>query len=82
MPRVPRHALIWSTDRSCYELFRGGQLLQRFRPGDDQAWLSWLAGQTACAFHGHAGRLNLHNEALTGGARYWYAYHATEKRMI
>jgi hypothetical protein len=24
MPRVPLHALIWSTDRSCYELFRRG----------------------------------------------------------
>jgi LuxR family maltose regulon positive regulatory protein len=82
MPRVPRHALIWSTDRTCYELFRGGQLLQRFRPGDDQAWLSWLEAQSACAFHGHAGRLNLHNEARTRGARYWYAYHASEQRSL
>jgi LuxR family maltose regulon positive regulatory protein len=82
MPRVPRHALIWSIDRTCYELFRGGQLLQRFRPGDDQAWLSWLEAQSACAFHGHTGRLNLHNEARTRRARYWYAYLATEQRSL
>ncbi len=82
MPRVPLHALIWSMDRTCYELFRRGQLVQRFRPGDDEAWLRWLAAQTAFAFHGHSGHLNLHNEARTRGARYWYAYHATEKRIL
>jgi hypothetical protein len=82
MPRVPLHALIWSIDRSCYELLRGGQLLQRFRPRDDQAWLSWLEAQSACAFRGQHGRLNLHNEARTRGARYWYAYHATSQRSL
>jgi ATP/maltotriose-dependent transcriptional regulator MalT len=38
-------------------------MVQRLRPGDDEAWLSWLAAQTACAFKGHSGRLNVHNEA-------------------
>src|SRR5262245_48092968 len=80
MPRGPLHALIWSVDRTCYELFHHGQPVQRFRLGDDEAWLSWLAAQTACAFHGHAGHLNLHNEQRTCGTRYWYAYHATQKR--
>jgi ATP/maltotriose-dependent transcriptional regulator MalT len=69
-------------NRTCYELFRRDQLVQRFWPGDDQAWLSWLAAQTACAFHGRAGRLNLHSEARTRGVRYWYAYDATEKRHL
>jgi hypothetical protein len=54
MPKVPLHALIWSKDRNCYELYTHGQLAQRFRPGDDEAWLSWLAAQTAVAFHGAA----------------------------
>ena len=80
MPRGPEHALIWSVDRTCYELFRHAQLVQRFRPGDDQAWLNWLAAQTTCAFHGHAGHLNLHNEARTRTQRYWYAYHSTGLR--
>jgi LuxR family transcriptional regulator, maltose regulon positive regulatory protein len=82
MPRVPLHALIWSTDRTYYELFRRGQLVQRFRLGDDEAWLRWLAAQTAFVFHGRCGRLNVHNEARTRRARYWYAYHATEKRIL
>jgi len=61
MPRVPLHALIWSMDRTCYELFSRGQRVQRFRAGDDEAWLRWLAAQTAFAFHGRCGRLNLHS---------------------
>src|SRR5262249_24124271 len=80
MPRGPQHALIWSVDRTCYELVSHGQPVPRFRLGDDEAWLSWLADQTACAFHVHAGHLNLHNEQRTCGTRYWYAYHATQKR--
>src|SRR5215208_1857670 len=82
MPRVPLHTLIWSTDHTCYELFRRGQLVQRFRPGDDEAWLGWLATQTAFAFHGRRGRLNLHNEARTRESRYWYAYLATSRRTV
>jgi LuxR family transcriptional regulator, maltose regulon positive regulatory protein len=66
----------------CYELFSRGQLVQRLRPGDDQAWLRWLAAQTAFAFQGHSGRLNVHNEARPRGARYWYAYHATSQRIL
>ena len=82
MPRVPRNALIWSLDRSCYELFTRGQPVQCFRPGDDEPWLAWLGAQTAFAFHGRCGRLNVHNEPRTRSARYWYAYHATEKRSL
>jgi LuxR family maltose regulon positive regulatory protein len=82
MRREPLYALIWSMNRTCYELFRRGQLVQRFRPGDDQAWLSWLAAQTACAFRGHSGCLDLHNEARTRTKRYWYAYQATSQRSL
>jgi LuxR family transcriptional regulator, maltose regulon positive regulatory protein len=82
MPRVPRHALIWSTDRNLYELYTRGQLEQHFRSGDEEAWLIWLAAQTSFAFHGCSGRLNLHNEARSRGARYWYAYHSTGQRSL
>ncbi|HEY3232301.1 MAG TPA: AAA family ATPase, partial [Roseiflexaceae bacterium] len=82
MPKVPLHALIWSKDRNCYELYTHGQLAQRFRPGDDEAWLSWLAAQTAVAFHGAAGRLNLSQEARPRRARAWYAYQASGPRTV
>ena len=42
MPRVPLHALIWSSDQRQYELYTQGQLEQRFRPADEAAWLTWL----------------------------------------
>src|SRR5260221_7450761 len=80
MPRAPLYASIWSPHCTCYELFHRGQLVQRFRPGDDEPWLNWLAVQTAVAFHGRCGRLNLHHEVRTRGARYWYAYRTTATR--
>jgi ATP/maltotriose-dependent transcriptional regulator MalT len=82
MPRVPLHTLIWSADHTCYELFSRGQLVQRLRPDDDERWLTWLATQTAFAFHGRCGRLNVYNEARTPGSRYWYAYHASSRRTV
>jgi LuxR family transcriptional regulator, maltose regulon positive regulatory protein len=82
MPRSPRHALIWFADRDRYELYSRGRLERHFRPGDEGAWLSWLAAQTAFAFQGCSGRLNVHNEARSRGARYWYAYRATGRRTL
>src|SRR6266545_6293178 len=82
MPRVPLQALIWSKDRNLYELYTHDQLAQRFRPGDEEQWLKWLAVQTSVAFHGRTGRLNLHNEARTRRERYWYAYHSTGQRTL
>jgi LuxR family maltose regulon positive regulatory protein len=80
MSRAPLHALIWSTDSNLYELFTRGQLAQRFRPGDDDQWRTWLAAHIAFVFHGRAGRLNVHNEQRTRAKRYWYAYHVTSQR--
>jgi len=80
MPRVPLHVLIWSIDRTIYELYSRGQLAQRFRPGDNDRWQTWLAARAAFVFHGRAGRINLHNEQRTRTKRYWYAYHATGQR--
>jgi LuxR family maltose regulon positive regulatory protein len=80
MPRAPLHALIWSTDLNLYELYSRGQLAQRFRPGDDDQWRTWLAAHTAVVFLGHAGRINLHNERRTRAKRYWYAYHVRGQR--
>jgi LuxR family maltose regulon positive regulatory protein len=80
MPRRPLHALIWSTDHTLYELFTRGQLVHRFRPGDDDLWRSWLGAHSAFVFQGHSGRINLHNEQRSRTTRYWYAYHATSQR--
>jgi LuxR family transcriptional regulator, maltose regulon positive regulatory protein len=80
MPREPQHALIWSTEHTLYELYSCGQLTHRFRPGDDSSWWTWLAAHTAFVFHGHAGRINVHNEQRTRTRRYWYAYHLTSHR--
>ncbi len=80
MPRAALHRLIWSTDQSMYELYSRGQLAHRFGPADDDLWRTWLAAHTAFVFQGHSGRINVHNEQRTRTRRYWYAYHATQKR--
>jgi len=50
MPRVPLHALIWSRNQGLYELYTRGRLVQRFQPGDEAAWQSWLREVTSLAF--------------------------------
>jgi hypothetical protein len=49
MPRIPLHSLVWSEDHSLYELYTHGQFVQRFRPGDEEAWLIWLAEEEVIA---------------------------------
>src|SRR5262245_50150978 len=80
MPRAPLHTLVWSTDRTLYELYSRGQLAHRFWPGDDDRWRAWLAAHTAFVFQGRAGRINVHNEQRTRARHYWYAYHLTHQR--
>jgi LuxR family maltose regulon positive regulatory protein len=80
MPRIPLHALIWSSDQGLYELYTQGQLEQRFRPADEAAWLAWLGEATSFAFHGAGGSLNVYQEARPRGGLYWYAYHTTRSR--
>jgi LuxR family maltose regulon positive regulatory protein len=80
MPKLPLHTLIWSPDHNSYELYTHGQLEQCFRPGEDDPWLTWLAAQTAVAFHGRAGHLNLSYEARPRQARSWYASRASGPR--
>ena len=80
MPRLPLHALIWSREHSLYELYTQGHLEQRFRPGDEAAWLAWLGEVTSFAFQGTSGCLNVYQEARPRGGQYWYAYHTTRSR--
>ena len=80
MSRVPLHALIWSSDQSLYEFYTQGRLEQRFRPGDEAAWLARLCEVTSFAFHGASGSLNVYQEARPHGGQYWYAYHTTSSR--
>jgi LuxR family maltose regulon positive regulatory protein len=80
MPRAPRHLLSWSAERTLYELYTHGQLVERFRPEDDALWLRWLDAQPSFTFQGAAGRLAAYQEARSGGARYWYAYQTSGRR--
>jgi LuxR family transcriptional regulator, maltose regulon positive regulatory protein len=80
MPRRPLHALIWSREYHLYELYTQGQLEQRFRPGDEAAWLTWLDQATSFAFQGQASNLNVYHEARPRGGQYWYAYHTIGTR--
>src|SRR5450755_4432529 len=75
MPRVPLHALIWSSDQGLYELSTQGQVVRRFHSGDEAAWLTWLGEVTSLAFHCPSGNLNVYQETRPHGGRYWYAYH-------
>jgi LuxR family maltose regulon positive regulatory protein len=75
MPRAPLHALIWSSGQGLYELFTQGQVVRRFLPGDEAAWLTWLGEVTSLAFHSPSGNLNVYQETRPRGGRYWYAYH-------
>lgn len=80
MPRVPLHALIWSSDQGLYELYTQGQFQQCFQTADEAARLTWLREATSFAFHGEASSLNVYRETRPRGGRYWYAYHTTRSR--
>ena len=80
MPRVPLHALIWSSDQRHYELYTQGQLEQRFQTADEATWLNWLREATSFAFHGASGSLNVYRETRPRGGQYWYSYHTTRSR--
>jgi LuxR family maltose regulon positive regulatory protein len=77
MPRVPFYTLLWSRDRSHYELYTQGQFEQIFSSGDQNAWLTWLDDKTSFAFQGACGRLNVYRESRRHAREYWYAYHTT-----
>nr|BBH87354.1 hypothetical protein KTC_21050 [Thermosporothrix sp. COM3] len=80
MPRAPLHALIWSKEQRCYELYTRGRLEHRFQPADEAAWLDWLQEATSFAFHGARGSLNVYQEQRPRGGAYWYAYQTKEGR--
>ena len=80
MPRVPLHAVIWSKDRSVYELHTQGHLEQLLRPADDAAWLAWVREVPSFAFHSPGGSLNVYQERRPRGGPYWYAYHTSQGR--
>src|SRR6266516_7450911 len=80
MPRVPLHALTWSSEQRLYELYTQGQLEQRFRPADEAAWLAWLGSVSSFAFHSSGGSLNVYLERRPRGGVYWYAYHTSQGR--
>jgi LuxR family maltose regulon positive regulatory protein len=80
MPRVPLHILTWSSEYHLYELYTQGQPQQRFRPGEEAAWQTWLGEATSFAFQGAAGKLNVYHEARPRGGQYWYAYHTAGTR--
>jgi ATP/maltotriose-dependent transcriptional regulator MalT len=73
MPRLPLHALIWSRDQSLYELYTQGQLEQRFRPGDEAAWLAWLGEVSSLAFQGISEQIG-EQTAMTGYLHSFLAY--------
>src|SRR5262249_62016300 len=75
MPRAPQHALIWSSDQEHYECSTQGQVVCRFEPADEAAWLTWLGTVTSFAFHSPRGSLNVYQERRPRGGSYWYAYH-------
>jgi LuxR family transcriptional regulator, maltose regulon positive regulatory protein len=75
MPRVPRRALLWSTQEQRYEAFTQGQFERCVPPTDDAALLTWLGEDSSFAFHGRSGSLNVYLERRPRGGSYWYAYH-------
>ena len=86
MPKVPTHALIWSGERSVYELRPADPHLSHVVPGEEEAWLAWVATHASFSFQGQAGRLNVLKEARPRGEGYWYAYQSkagrTRKRYL
>jgi LuxR family transcriptional regulator, maltose regulon positive regulatory protein len=78
MSRAPLHALIWSKEQRCYELYTQGRLTLRFQPADEAAWLAWLREASSFAFHSARGSLNVYQEQRPRGGAYWYAYHTSQ----
>lgn len=79
MPRSTIHRLIWSWESHTYELHTYGHLEQRFVPGEEASWLTWLDTHTSFSFQGSSGRLNVLKESRPRGAGYWYAYFYTDQ---
>jgi hypothetical protein len=75
MPRAPLHTLTWSAEQNLYAWSTHGQVVRRFPPTDEAAWLAWLGEVTSFAFHSPSGSLNVYQERRARGGRYWYAYH-------
>src|SRR5215472_18339167 len=75
MPRAPLHTLTWSSEQGHYEWSTRGQVVRRFHPTEEAAWLTWLGEATSFAFHSPRGSLNVYQERRPRGGAYWYAYH-------
>lgn len=81
MPKAALYALIWSSERSIYELYEQNNGDHPLVQGGDQQWVMWLAAHTSFSFQGQHGHLNLLKEARkSGGEGYWYAYQRQGKR--
>src|SRR5581483_5563867 len=80
MPKAPTHALIWTASRGCYELYPADPHLPSVVPGEEEAWLAWLATHASFSFQGQAGHLNVLKESRPRGSGYWYAYQTREGR--
>ncbi len=80
MPKVPTHALIWSTECGLYELRPADPLLPYVVPGEEEPWFAWLNSHTSFSFQGQAGNLNVLKETRPRGSGYWYAYHSQDRQ--
>src|SRR5215472_14444999 len=78
MPRAPLHTLTWSSEQGHYEWSTRGQVVRRFHPTEETAWLTWLGEETSFAFHSPRGSLNVYQERRPRGGAYWYAYHTAQ----
>lgn len=62
--RGSRNAINFSTQ---------GQVVRRFRPGDEAAWLNWLGAVSSPIFLSPSGSPNLYREAQPHGGQHWDA---------
>jgi LuxR family transcriptional regulator, maltose regulon positive regulatory protein len=83
MPKATAYALVWSPDRSRYELVERGANKSWPIHGEDADWFNWLDTHRSFSFYGRAGRLNLLKESRkSGGSGYWYAYRRQGQHIV
>src|SRR5262245_50314005 len=83
MPKAVAYVLVWSPERSRYELVERGSNKTWPIHGDDADWYNWLDTHRSFAFDGRVGRLNLLKESRkSGGSGYWYAYRRQGQHIV
>jgi LuxR family maltose regulon positive regulatory protein len=82
MPRTATYALIWSPERTDYELYKGNTPYHRSLQKEDERWFTWLSARSSFSFQGKCGHMTVRKESRPRGEGYWYAYRNRGRKTV